>query len=273
MPTQKDRIIDIAEEILRSPDNASMQQSELVKSIMDRSDIPFGTVNSNVRQLADYRPEIFDQTKEEKGGRIYYSLLQQDNNSEKAKDNVSVKDNEPNNERKEEDFYKSFAEYLKYGENCLDECTAAISCEDIKQGGKWENPDVVGVFKPDGKADVNFNPEIISAEIKIDSSQNALITAFGQACAYRLFSHKVYLAVPESGKNDRLEALCHIYGIGLVYFDHKIEDINPSIYKRELRAQKHSPDMFYAINFISGNIAKRLYPENYDQNAKFNKKR
>jgi len=33
--------------------------------------------------------------------------------------------------------------------------------------------------------------EVIAAEIKIDVGQ--LITAFGQACAYKLFAHRSYL--------------------------------------------------------------------------------
>lgn len=43
---------------------------------------------------------------------------------------------------------------------------------------------------------IKAHPEIVSVEIKTDTNQ--LITAFGQACAYKLFSHKVYLVIPNA---------------------------------------------------------------------------
>ena len=167
---------------------------------------------------------------------------------------------------KEEDFYKSFAEYLEYAKTKnddserLNECVKAVAWGGSKSGDTWGTPDVVGVFRPKRNALVQFPHEIVSAEIKIDKSSQALITAFGQACAYRLFSHKTYLVIPESGQNaDRIRSLCHLFGIGLVYFDPKTEDLNSSIYRTELLAQSHTPDMFQVNQFITGKLADKLY--------------
>ena len=87
------------------------------------------------------------------------------------------------------------------------------------------------------------------AEIKIDSFQ--LITAFGQACAYSLFSHKSYLVVPKLAPKDdisRLDSLCQGYGIGLVLFDTNSPE-NPG-FTILVRPRKHDPDMFYTNKYL-----------------------
>ena len=48
---------------------------------------------------------------------------------------------------------------------------------------------MIGIREPKKSDIIKFPTEIVSAEVKIDSA--GLITAFGQACAYRLFSHTV----------------------------------------------------------------------------------
>jgi hypothetical protein len=91
--------------------------------------------------------------------------------------------------------------------------------------------------------------EIVSAEIKTESTQ--LITAFGQACAYSLFSHKSYLVIPKRSSPDdisRLDALCQGFGIGLVLFDTTSPEI-PGFTIR-IRPRKSEPDMFYNNNFM-----------------------
>jgi hypothetical protein len=100
-----------------------------------------------------------------------------------------------------------------------------------------------------GSDPVRFPLELVSVEIKIDASQS--VTAFGQACAYRLFSHKVYIVMPttiEQVKDDleRLQALCALFGMGLVLF--KLNPDNPQFEKRVV-ARKFEPDMFYVNEF------------------------
>ncbi len=153
---------------------------------------------------------------------------------------------------RESDFYESFAEWLK---NDLDEATEAVALGGAGLRGKWGTPDVIGTFKPLPSNRVKFGPEILSAEIK--TNPNESITAFGQAAAYRLFSHKVYLVMPETLSEEdqsRIEALAILFGIGFVLFSVNIEE--PS-YRVRVRAQRFSPDMFYVNEF-----ADRLHDHN-----------
>jgi hypothetical protein len=144
----------------------------------------------------------------------------------------------------EEDFYEPFADWLK---NELDEATIAIPLGGAGLQKKWGTPDVVGVYKPLASHRIKFDIEIISAEIKIDPQQP--VVAFGQAAAYRLFSAKSYVVMPTTISEEdysRLEALCILFGIGLVLFE--VEPDNPDFQIR-VRAQRFSPDMFYVNEF------------------------
>lgn len=141
----------------------------------------------------------------------------------------------------EEDFYPSFADYLVRE---LGECTDAIALGGNIFKDKWGTPDVIGVRKPKRGDVIQFSEEIISAEIKTDA--NGLITAFGQACAYKIFSHKSYIVVPKQSQPEditRLDTLCRQLGIGLILFDHTSKD-NPD-YNIRVRAIGHEPDMFF----------------------------
>ena len=96
---------------------------------------------------------------------------------------------------------------------------------------------------------VKFSTEIVSVEIKIDTT--SLITAFGQACAYRLFSHKSYIVVPENSPEDdlaRLDTLCRIFGVGLILLN-ATNPKNPNFQIR-VRATRHEPDMFYVNRYM-----------------------
>ncbi len=140
----------------------------------------------------------------------------------------------------EKDFYKSFANWLIHD---MAECTKAIPLGGNIFKGKWETPDVIGILE---SKDIFKMPiKIISAEIKLDTNQ--LIAAFGQACSYRLFSHKSYLVVPKSSREidtDRLDSLCLIFGIGLIYFDSNNKE-NPN-FDIATRPRSEEPDPFYA---------------------------
>ena len=142
----------------------------------------------------------------------------------------------------EQEFYQSFAAYLV---DELEECTKAIPLGGNCFKDRWGTPDVVGVLSPRPSDILKFSHEIVSAEVKTDPS--ALITAFGQACSYRLFSHRVYLVIPTSVPESelaRLDALCRVFGLGLILFD--AENSEEPNYQIRVRATKHEPDMFYA---------------------------
>jgi len=81
---------------------------------------------------------------------------------------------------------------------------------------KWSVPDVLGVRKSGHGAIAEWPTEITSAEIKVGTSTKELITGFGQACTYLLFSNKSYLVIPKQTNEellDRLDALCQLFGI------------------------------------------------------------
>ena len=142
--------------------------------------------------------------------------------------------------RPEKEFYPSFAEWM---ERDIEEVTKAVELGGALFGHKWGTPDVMGKKEPRGVI-FAVQMELISAEIKTNS--NELVTAFGQACAYCLFSHRSYLVVPRNAQKDhldRLKALCQVFGIGLVFFNPR--DAKEPEYSLELRARRQEPDDRY----------------------------
>jgi len=147
---------------------------------------------------------------------------------------------------REEDFYQPFADWLVKE---LEECTKAISLGGNKFKDKWGTPDVIGIREPRKSDIIKPSTEIVSAEIKTDTKD--LITAFGQCCSYKLFSHKSYIVIPkESSEEDRarLDALCRIFGIGLILFDSS--NTKAPGFDIRVRATKHEPDMFYVNKYM-----------------------
>jgi hypothetical protein len=164
----------------------------------------------------------------------------------------------------EREFYEPFAKFLKGEDNLdLDECTEAIPIGEMRVGGKWGNPDVIGVYRSRVTDIIKEEPVIVSAEIKVDNGGTQLITGFGQACSYRLFSHKVYFVIPNDVEGEletRIESLCQIFGIGLVLFNRKNKD-EPD-WEIRLRAVRSEPDLFYLNQYLSdaGELARKLFP-------------
>ncbi len=147
---------------------------------------------------------------------------------------------------KEEEFYEPFAEWLK---NDVEDVTKAIALGGNRFKDKWGTPDVIG--KRDSRPSDIVKPpiEIVSAEIKTNTNQ--LITAFGQACAYCLFSHRSYLVVPTQVAKDelsRLDSLCQVFGIGFVLFNAKSPD-DPR-FEIRVRPKKQDPDIYYTNKYM-----------------------
>jgi hypothetical protein len=86
-------------------------------------------------------------------------------------------------------YYDAFADWLVGQDEVIE--AMVVGWNSFKN--KWATPDVIGTYKPKPSDHVKFPLELISAEIKIDGSQS--IVAFGQACAYRLCSHKTYIVM------------------------------------------------------------------------------
>lgn len=148
---------------------------------------------------------------------------------------------------KEEDFYEPFADWLT---NEIEDVTHAIPLGGNRFKDKWGTPDVVGKRESRRSDIIKGTTEIVSAEIKTETLQ--LITAFGQACAYKIFSNKVYLVVPIKSSDedlDRLDSLCQIFGIGLVTFDAG-KPATPD-FRIMVRPARHEPDLFYTNKYMA----------------------
>src|SRR6266403_905523 len=156
---------------------------------------------------------------------------------------------------KEEDFYDRFSDWLV---NELEEATKAISLGGNRFRDKWGTPDVIAVREAKRSDIIKTTTEIISAESKLDVA--GLITAFGQCCSYKLFSHKSYLVIPRiSSEEDlsRLDTLARIFGIGLVLFD--LDNPNQPQFTIRARASREQPDMFYVNKYLRL-IEDKLFP-------------
>ncbi len=150
----------------------------------------------------------------------------------------------------EDAFYSPFARWLE----TMDEVTRAIALGGNAFQDKWGTPDVIGVRESQRSDIIQMPTEIVSAEVKTDSRE--FVTAFGQACAYQVFSHKVWLVIPDKSKDiPRVDSLCQIFGIGLVTFDESSSE-DPKFQMRE-RPLKHDPDWFYVnqhLKVIEGRL-------------------
>jgi hypothetical protein len=148
---------------------------------------------------------------------------------------------------REDQFYAPFADWLK---NEAEEATQAIPLGGNVFRDRWGTPDVIGKRESKRSDVIKAPTEIVAAEIKADTLQ--LVTAFGQACAYRLFSHRSYLVVPKQANADeiaRLDALCEISGIGFVTFD--LEEPKAPSFTVLVRPRAHQPDLFYTNRYLA----------------------
>ena len=213
--------------------------SDLRRQILEQN----SSFNPNTINGAIWDLDIQFSDKIYKPDRGVFRLLKFKENIKEQPDEQIVQPSKPTSKKqiKEEDFYKPFADWLV---NELEECTSAIGLGGNIFRDKWGTPDVVGVRESKRSDIIQFPTEIVSAEIKIDSS--GLITAFGQACAYKIFSHKSYIVVPNTSQIEditRLDTLCRQFGIGLILFD-ATSPKDPN-FEIRARATLHDPDMFF----------------------------
>lgn len=239
-PGIKERIRDRAVELIREHPEG-LRYSELHRKLQESTpSFNAGTINSSIWNLdVVLSHEVW---KPSKGLYRHTAFKDQDGSNE------GVSRSSPSAVRvREEVFYSPFADWLK---NEAEEATQAIPLGGNVFRDKWGTPDVIGK-RESRRSDVIKGPtEIVSAEIKTDSQQ--LVTAYGQACAYRLFSHRSYLVIPQQSNEDeiaRLDALCEISGIGLVTFD--IEDPGTPRFRVIVRPRQHQPDLFYTNRYLA----------------------
>jgi hypothetical protein len=240
--TSKEQIRQALLELLeKAPDGITY--STLIQSIKEHlPEIPTNTIHGSVWELTS---QLTDKIWRPARGLYMHARFRQAGPKPEPP---------PQGKLNEERFYKPFADWLVEVE---EECTRAIPVGGNKFKNKWGTPDVIGVREPKKSDIIKFETEIVSAEVKVDSTN--LITAFGQACAYRLFSHKSYIVVPASSPPDdleRLKTLCVILGVGLILFN--AADIQNPGFDLKARAAKHEPDMFY-VNLCMKIIEDELF--------------
>lgn len=236
---KKERIMMVAIDKLKATPSG-IRYSDLIKEIHTKlPDIPTNTVHGTVWNLETRMPkEIYKPSR----GLFRHTSFR----DTEAGSSIIEPPSSSEKRIKEEDFYEPFAEWLVHE---LEECTKATALGGGKFRDKWGTPDVIGIREP-RKSDIIKPPtEIVSSEIKIDTSN--LISAFGQACSYRLFSHKSYIVIPGTSSQEdiaRLDALCRIFGIGLILFDNANSEAPE--FEIRVRATKHEPDMFYVNKYM-----------------------
>ncbi len=234
METSRARIINKAIETIRSSPNG-IRYSDLHGKIREAfPDIPANTIHGTIWNLETRTDEVY------RPARGFFRHTNFKDLVDEKKETVEIRG------IKEEDFYQSFADWIV---NELEECTKAVSLGGNKFKDKWGTPDVIGVREP-RKSDIIRPPtEVVSAEIKTDAT--GLIVAFGQACSYKLFSHKSYIVIPKNSSEDdiaRVDGLSRIFGIGLILFDNR-NTKNPD-FEIRVRASRHEPDMFYVNKYM-----------------------
>lgn len=239
METRKEKIISVALEVL-GRDTNGVRYSDLAKRLHEQlPEIPVKTIYGTVWNLETRVPnEVY------KPARGVFRHV-------KFREEEICKEEERHPPReiekvREDGFYTPFAHWLV---NEVEECTKAIPLGGNRFRDKWGTPDVIGKREPLRSDIIKAPTEIVSAEIKSDTRD--LVTAFGQACLYRLFSHKSYIVVPKNSTQDdisKLDALCLIFGIGLVLFDSN--DVDNPRFEIRVRPVKHEPDMFYVNKYM-----------------------
>lgn len=236
--TSTEKVIAKAVELVTgSP--AGKRYSELVREIASAfPEIPVNTIHG---ALHKFRTDLPDTVYLPTRG-LYKAVRFRDAGDEAKELTKKIRDAKV----KEEDFYGAFGDWLV---NELEECTKATALGGNRFRDKWGTPDVIGIREPRRSDIIKPPTEIIAAEIKLDPA--SLITAFGQACAYKLFAHKSYIVVPQSSSDEdiaRLDALCRIFGIGLVLFDP--ENKETPAFSIRARASREEPDMFYVNKYL-----------------------
>jgi len=243
--TEKIKIVAI--ECLRSnPDG--LRYSRLIDSIVEFDNkFNVNTISNCIWNLDSVYPELVY-----KPSRGLFRLLEfKDPITDDLKIEVQPKESKRINE---EHFYKSFSNWWK---NDIEDVTHSMPLGKKRFNDKWGTPDVIGKRESQRSDIIQAQTEIISAEIKTATTQ--LITAFGQTCSYKLFSHKCYLVVPKQSSQDeiaRLDSLCQLFGIGLVLFN--VTNHESPEYMIRVRPVKHEPDLFYTNKYMK-KIEKELF--------------
>jgi hypothetical protein len=235
--TSTERVIHEAVKLVEA-NSAGVRYSVLHKTIKGLlPDVPENTIHGSLHKFRNnLPPDIYQPSRG-----LYRHTKIRDPKEQPAETAVE----KPKPKLAEEHFYSQFADCLV---NELEECTKAIPLGGNIFKDKWGTPDVIGIREPRKSDIIKAGTEVVAAEIKTDGQ--ALIVAFGQACAYKLFAHRSYIVVPDDSSDEdvaRLDALARIFGIGLILFDKSNKEPE---FRIRVRAARNEPDMFYVNAYM-----------------------
>ena len=238
MTTSRKRVADAAYEIIKAHPTG-IRWTDLYRAV--RAALPAENRNTLYGSLQHYRKHPHpDVVRPDRGIYAIGGSAPVDSTPGVVPETTAVK-------HRESVFYQPFADWL---ESDLEEVTVAKPIGGNGVGGKWGTPDVIGLYAARPSDPIKFTTEVVAVEIKVDTQ--GLIVAFGQACAYKLFAHRVYIAVPRNANQSdlkRLDALAVVVGIGLVRFN--AEDPENPEFQVMVRAAKHEPDYYYTNEVLS----------------------
>lgn len=233
----RERMRKIAYEILKDANGKAMRFGDLVGKVVEKSGYDRFQAIHACWDLDDHYDDVIKPER----GMIQLPLESVETESKgviKGRDHEKV-------------LYDPFKNWLIFD---MEVCTKAITVGGKKFKDKWGTPDVIGVRYSKRSEIIQIPLEVITAEIKMNP--NEITTGFGQACAYRLFSHKVYLVIPSESNGtskedlERVDTLCQLFGIGLVLFTKETEGEKGYSFETRVRPQKYEPDLFYVNYYL-----------------------
>lgn len=212
------------------------RNSEVIKRVLEKHPTTNrSSVASKISALKKSKPEDFGSA-----GNGWISLAGSEGAAAQPED-TTLDVNDP----QESALYEPVRRFLIEDELV----TAAEITGSSRMNRKWGNPDLFGIVKPAASDPYKFPLEFIALEVKRDTTN--LVTAFGQAASYRLFSHQSYVVVPcdeKSAEYRRIDALCELFGIGLIDFSFSN---NEASFRVQVRPVTHAPDHAYVNDFLT----------------------
>jgi hypothetical protein len=207
---ERERIPDVARQILENYPEG-LRHKELLEQL--QREFAYGIIQVFIKEVKERKVKGV-----RKNGNLYKlrgNTVNVRRNSTRVSGTLTRRNTVSGKPKKEKFFYEPFADWLM----SEGKCGEAMQTAGRFLNRKWGTPDVMGTKPRRGDT-----ARIISAEIKTRVEGDALVTAFGQACAYKLFSHDVYLVIPRQSAPediDRIKKLCRLHKINLVLFNNK----------------------------------------------------
>lgn len=232
--SKKEEIRKKAFEILRRTDfQNGIRFTALVKKVATETGENENTCQGSLYNLPKEFPD--------KISRPYRGLFILKENEKFLKDVEQNFDKKTEIKLTENDIYQPAKDYLLSRE----ECTHAVIIGGNIFGKKWGTPDILGAIR--ASSDAVYKPplEIVAVEIKDEGYSP--VEALGQAMAYKLFSHRTWLILPDDSDLDRIEGIAISANIGLISFSRKSQKFDFTTLNRPMSGH---PDFLEVNNIL-----------------------